>query len=84
MDPVGILIFLGIGLLAGWLAGLIMKGRRFSLLWYLIIGVAGSFVGGWIFSILHISIMGAIVTRIVAAVAGAIIILAIINILKRR
>lgn len=84
MDPVGLLIFLGIGLLAGWLAGMILKGRGFGLLWNLLIGVAGSFVGGWIFSILHISIMSALATRIIAAIAGAIVILAIVNLIKRK
>lgn len=84
MDPVGLLIFLGIGLLAGWLAGMILKGRGFGLLWNLLIGVAGSFVGGWIFSILHISVMSALATRIIAAIAGAIVILAIVNLIKRK
>ena len=84
MDPVGLVIFLGIGLLAGWLAGMILKGRGFGLLWNLLIGVAGSFVGGWIFSILHISVMSAMATRIIAAIAGAIVILAIVNLIKRK
>jgi uncharacterized membrane protein YeaQ/YmgE (transglycosylase-associated protein family) len=84
MDLTGILILLGIGLLAGWLAGLIMKGRGFGLLWNLIIGVAGSFVGGFIFNLLNISIISPLVTRIIAAVAGAVLILAIINLIKRK
>jgi uncharacterized membrane protein YeaQ/YmgE (transglycosylase-associated protein family) len=84
MDWTGLLILLGIGLLAGWLAGVIMKGRGFGIVWNIIIGVAGSFLGGWIFRLLHIYIMSAIVTSIIAAVAGAIIILVIINLIKRR
>jgi uncharacterized membrane protein YeaQ/YmgE (transglycosylase-associated protein family) len=84
MTLTGILVLLAIGLLAGWLAGLIMKGRGFGLVWNLIIGVAGSFLGGFLFGLLNISIISPLVTRIIAAVAGAIIILAIINLIKRR
>lgn len=84
MSLTSILLLLAIGLLAGWLAGLIMKGRGFGLLWNLVIGVAGSFLGGFLFSLLNISIIGPLVTRIIAAIAGAIIILAIINLIKRR
>ena len=84
MDLTSLLILLGIGLLAGWLAGIIMKGRGFGVLWNLIIGVAGSFLGGWIFRLLHIYIISWIVTSIVAAVAGAILILVIINLIRRR
>ena len=84
MDLTGLLIILGIGLLAGWLAGIIMKGRGFGVLWNIIIGVAGSFLGGWIFRLLNIHIISAIVTSIIAAVAGAILILVIINLVRRR
>lgn len=84
MTLTGILVLLAIGLLAGWLAGLIMKGRGFGLVWNLVIGVAGSFLGGFLFGLLNISIISPLVTRIIAAVAGAIIILAIINLIKRR
>ncbi|HOD13310.1 MAG TPA: GlsB/YeaQ/YmgE family stress response membrane protein [Spirochaetota bacterium] len=84
MTLTSILVLLAIGLLAGWLAGLIMKGRGMGLLWNLIIGVAGSFLGGFLFGLFNISIISPLVTRIIAAVAGAIIILAIINLIKRR
>jgi uncharacterized membrane protein YeaQ/YmgE (transglycosylase-associated protein family) len=79
-----ILIFLLVGLIAGWLAGIIMKGRGFGLVWNLIIGAAGSFVGGYIFRYFQISIGGEIIGSIIAALAGALIILVIINLVRRR
>ena len=48
MTPESIIVLLIVGLIAGWLAGLIWKGSGFGLLWNLIFGVCGSFLGGWL------------------------------------
>ncbi len=79
----GILILLFIGLVAGWLAGLIWKGGGFGLLWNLVIGVAGSFIGGFIFRLLGISFHG-IIGSIIAALVGALLLLVIVNAIRRR
>ncbi|MBN2161118.1 MAG: GlsB/YeaQ/YmgE family stress response membrane protein [Spirochaetes bacterium] len=78
-----IIIMLIVGLVAGWLAGLVWKGGGFGLVWNLVLGVAGSFLGGWLFKILNIS-FGGIIGSIVAAFVGALIILAIVNLIRRR
>ncbi len=83
MTLTSILILLAIGLVAGWLAGMIWKGGGFGLLWNIIIGVAGSFLGGWIFRLLGIS-YGGIIGSIVAALIGALILLAIVNLIRRK
>lgn len=83
MTLTGILVLLFIGLVAGWLAGLIWKGGGFGLLWNLIIGVAGSFIGGFLFKLIGISFHG-IVGSIIAALAGALILLAVVNAIRRR
>jgi uncharacterized membrane protein YeaQ/YmgE (transglycosylase-associated protein family) len=78
-----ILIFLAVGLLAGWIAGLIWKGKGFGLLGNLIIGVAGSFIGGFLFRLIGLP-HGTIIWSIVAALAGALILLVIINLIRRK
>jgi uncharacterized membrane protein YeaQ/YmgE (transglycosylase-associated protein family) len=83
MTLTSILVLLFIGLVAGWLAGLIWKGGGFGLVWNLIIGVAGSFIGGFIFRLVGISFHG-IVGSIIAALAGALILLAVVNAIRRR
>jgi uncharacterized membrane protein YeaQ/YmgE (transglycosylase-associated protein family) len=83
MTAESIIVLLIVGLVAGWLAGLIWKGGGFGLLWNLIIGVAGAFLGVWLFRVLSISIAG-IIGLIVAAVVGALILLAIANLIRRR
>lgn len=83
MTLTSILVLLFIGLVAGWLAGLIWKGGGFGLLWNLIIGVAGSFIGGFLFKLVGISFHG-IIGSIIAALAGALILLAVVNAIRRR
>lgn len=72
------LLFLIAGLVAGWLAGQIMKGRGLGLWINLLMGVAGSFIGGFLFNFLGIGGEGIFVS-LMAALIGAIILPLIIN-----
>lgn len=67
-----------VGLIAGYLAGIIWKGRGFGLIGNLVVGVAGSFIGGFLLRLIGFSIHG-IIAQIIAALIGAIILLWIIN-----
>ena len=77
------LMFLLIGLVAGWLAGQIMKGSGFGLWVNLLLGVAGAFVGGFLFSFLGIGGDG-IIASVVAALVGAVLLLVIIGKAKKK
>lgn len=77
-----LLIFLCVGLVAGWLAGKIMRGGGFGLLGDMIIGVIGAFVGGWLFGRLGIATWGLAGTFITALV-GALVLLFLIRLIKR-
>jgi len=81
-----ILIWLLVGAVAGWLAGLIMKGGGFGLLWNIIIGIVGGFVGGGLLKLLNInfSLGNVYLTNIVVALIGAIILLFIIGLFWKR
>ena len=76
------IIFLVIGAVAGWLAGVIMKGGGFGLIGDIVVGVIGSLIGGWLFGLLGI-VAGGLIGSIIAAVVGAIILIAIVRLLKR-
>ena len=78
-----ILLFIIIGAVAGWLAGQILKGKGFGFLWNLIIGIIGGFLGGFIFEQLGIAFYG-IIGSLIAAVVGAVILLFIIGLLKKK
>lgn len=77
-----LLLFLLIGLVAGWLAGQIMKGRGFGVVGNLIVGVVGAFIGGFVFDALNIA-SGGIVLSLAAALLGAIILLWIVGLVKK-
>lgn len=71
-----------IGILAGWLAGLITKGRGFGLLGDLIVGVIGSLLGSFVFGLLGIY-AGSVVGRLILSVVGAILLLYLIRFLRK-
>ena len=77
------ILFIAIGALAGYIAGLIMKGGGFGFWINLLVGVVGGFLGGWVFGLLGIAFLG-IVGNLVAAVVGAIILLWIISLIKKK
>jgi len=78
-----ILIFLGIGLVAGWLAGLLMKGKGFGMVGNLIVGVLGAVAGGMIFSALGIEAAG-LIGSIIVAVVGAVVLLFLLSLIKKK
>ena len=83
MTLTGIIIWLVIGAVAGWLAGLIMKGGGFGLVGDIILGIVGAVVGGWLFGFFGISIGGGYVSAIISATIGAIVLLFVIRMIKR-
>lgn len=82
MNIVGLIIFLAIGAVAGWLAGNILKGGGFGLLGNILVGIIGAFVGGWAFSLVGIE-AGGLLGSIITATVGAVILLAIVGFFKR-
>jgi uncharacterized membrane protein YeaQ/YmgE (transglycosylase-associated protein family) len=72
-----------VGLIAGWGAGKIMKGRGYGPLMDIALGMVGAIVGGWIFNTLGIYPAGGIVASIVVAIVGAIILIWLARVLNR-
>jgi uncharacterized membrane protein YeaQ/YmgE (transglycosylase-associated protein family) len=83
MDPMNTLWFLLLGLIAGWLAGRIMKGKGFGLVGNLIVGVIGALLGGFLFTLLGIKAVG-LVGALVAAVVGAIVLIWLLSIIRTK
>ncbi|HEY0919046.1 GlsB/YeaQ/YmgE family stress response membrane protein [Devosia sp.] len=82
MDARSLLIFLGIGLLAGFLASLVVGGG--GLVTYLLSGIIGSFVGGYLFSALNINlgIRSELVRQIITSTAGAIVVVLVARLIS--
>ena len=83
MEAYGILIWLLIGAVAGWLAGILVKGGGFGLLWDILLGIAGSLVGGWLAGMLGVRIGGALAGPIITATGGAVVLLLLVRLLRR-
>lgn len=77
-----LILFLLVGLVAGWLAGKIMKGSGFGLVGDLVFGVIGAFVGAWLFGLLGIS-AGGVLGLLAAAVVGALLVLYVVRLVRR-
>ena len=71
-----------LGILAGWLAGVIVKGRGFGLLGDLVVGVVGSLLGNFIFGLVGLGAYG-LFGRLIISVVGAIVLVWLIRLIKR-
>ena len=76
-----LLLQIAIGILAGWLAGKIMRGRGFGVLLDLVIGVVGSLLGGLVFGLLGLYSSG-LIGSLVVATAGAVLLLYLVRYLR--
>ena len=79
----GLIAWIVIGAIAGWLAGVVVKGGGFSLIVDIIVGIAGAFIGGWLAGVLGIATGGGWIASIITALVGAVILLFIIRLIKR-
>jgi uncharacterized membrane protein YeaQ/YmgE (transglycosylase-associated protein family) len=79
----GIIIWLIVGAVAGWLAGLVVKGYGFGLIGNIVVGIVGGLIAGWLLPRLGLFIGGGFVADVINAVIGAVILLVIIGFIRR-
>lgn len=82
MNGEGLIWFLLIGLCAGWLAGVLVKGGGFGVIGDIIVGVIGALLGGWVFGMLGVG-AGGLLGALVTATIGAILLLFLIRLVKK-
>lgn len=82
MSLIGLIWFLLIGLIAGWLAGRVMRGGGYGVVGDMIVGVIGALLGGWLFGVLGIGV-GGLIGAIITAFVGAIILIALLRLIRR-
>lgn len=83
MDVQTILIWIIVGGIAGWLAGLIVRGFGFGILGNIVIGILGAIVGSWLLGMMGVVFTTGILNAILTALIGAVVLLLIIRVLKR-
>jgi uncharacterized membrane protein YeaQ/YmgE (transglycosylase-associated protein family) len=78
-----LIILLIVGAVAGWLAGLIVKGYGLGLIGNIVVGIVGAFIASWLLPYFHISIGSGIIAAIIHATIGAVILLVILGLIRR-
>ena len=78
-----IVLFILVGLVAGWLAGVLMKGSSYGVVGDIVVGVLGALIGGALFQRLGISSRGGLAGAIVVATVGAVILLVILRLINQ-
>jgi uncharacterized membrane protein YeaQ/YmgE (transglycosylase-associated protein family) len=79
----GLIWWIVVGLIAGWLAGKVMKGGGYGVLADIVLGILGAILGGWLFGLLNISIGGGLIGSILVAFVGAVVLVWITRLLKK-
>ena len=82
MSNQSILVILFVGIVAGWLAGKVVRGVGFGLIGDLVVGVVGAFVASWLFPRLGIPLGTGMVAEIIASALGAIILLLVVRLIR--
>jgi uncharacterized membrane protein YeaQ/YmgE (transglycosylase-associated protein family) len=78
-----LLVWLVVGAIAGWLAGLIVKGYGFGLVGNIVVGIIGAVIAGWLFPKLNIPLGTGWVGAIVSSAIGAVILLVVVGLIRR-
>jgi uncharacterized membrane protein YeaQ/YmgE (transglycosylase-associated protein family) len=78
----GIIVWILIGAVAGWLAGLLVKGSGFGLFADIVVGIVGAFVGGWLAGLLGIGASAGLIGSIITATIGAVVLLLALRAIK--
>jgi uncharacterized membrane protein YeaQ/YmgE (transglycosylase-associated protein family) len=72
-----------IGLVAGWLAGQVMKGGGYGVIGDIIVGILGALLGGWLFGMLGGGLGGGLIGSLIVAFIGACILIFLVRLIKR-
>ena len=75
--------FIILGAIAGWLAGKIMSGHGYGIIWDIVVGIVGAFIGGFVFSLIFGTQPTGLVISFIVALVGACILVAILHLVRR-
>ena len=83
MDAQALIIWLIVGGIAGWLAGMVVKGGGYGLIGDIIVGIVGGLIAGWLLPQIGIVIGSGFIAAIINAFIGAVILLIVLRLVKR-
>jgi uncharacterized membrane protein YeaQ/YmgE (transglycosylase-associated protein family) len=77
-----LIVILFVGLVAGWLAGKIVRGAGYGIIGDIVIGIAGAFIASWLFPKLGFHIGGGLISEIIYSAIGAILLLLVVRLVR--
>ncbi|WP_298252877.1 GlsB/YeaQ/YmgE family stress response membrane protein [Bradyrhizobium sp.] len=77
-----LIVILFVGLVAGWLAGKVVRGAGFGIIGDIVIGIIGAFIASWLFPRLGIHIGAGLISEIIYSAIGAVILLLIVRLIR--
>jgi uncharacterized membrane protein YeaQ/YmgE (transglycosylase-associated protein family) len=83
MDSHGVIAWIIIGGIAGWLAGLIVRGGGFGVIGDIVVGIVGAMLFGWLFGVSGLAVGSGLIGSIVAAVIGSVILILALRLVTR-
>src|SRR5262249_48006709 len=83
IDAQSLIIWLVVGLIAGWLAGVVMDGGGFGILGDIVVGLVGAVLGGFLFGQFGVSLGGGLLGTILVAFIGACLLIAVVRLIRR-
>ena len=83
MAAQGLIIWLIIGGVAGWLAGLVVRGGGYGVIGDIVVGIVGSVIFGWLFGASGMAVGSGVIGSIVAATIGAVILILVLRLVTR-
>ena len=83
MDVQALIIWLVVGAIAGWLAGMVVKGSGYGLIGDIVVGILGGLIAGWLLPQVGIVIGSGFIATIIDAFIGAVILLIALRLIKR-
>lgn len=78
-----LIVFLIVGAVAGWLAGLLVKGYGFGLIGNIVVGIVGALIAGWLFPAIGLQLGSGILAAIIHSTIGAVILLVLLRLVKQ-
>lgn len=82
-EPANLLVLILVGLIAGWLASVVVRGTGLGVIGDIVVGIVGAFIGGAVLALFGIFIGGGIIAAIINAFIGAVVLLLIVRLLRR-
>jgi uncharacterized membrane protein YeaQ/YmgE (transglycosylase-associated protein family) len=83
MNTHGIIAWIVIGIVAGWLAGKLVRGGGFGILGDIVVGIIGAFIGGWLAEKFGIAVGSGMIASILTATVGAVILVVLVRLVRR-